>query len=71
MCQTFSYYNFQNPSLFQAHNLMSVWMAFCKFIKFFDNTKNVLTLFSLVELVDLFITKNNPKEIVRDEKLKK
>jgi len=50
---------------------MSVWMAFCKFIKFFDNTKNVLTLFSLVELVDLFITKNNPKEIVRDEKLKK
>jgi hypothetical protein len=31
----------------------------------------VLSLYTLIELIDLFLSKNNPKEIMRDEKMRK
>lgn len=71
MCQAFSHYNFQNPSYFQTHNLTSIWLAFCRFLRIFDNTRFALTLFAELELVHLFLCKNNPKEIVREERLRK
>ena len=64
-CQAFSHYNFQNPSFFQNHNLISIWMSFCKFVKVFDGARNAITLYNLLELIDLFLNKNNPKEILK------
>jgi hypothetical protein len=61
LCQAFSHYNFQNPSYFQTHNLTSIWLSFGRFLRIFDNSRNALTLFAVVELVDLFLCKNNPK----------
>ena len=71
LCLAFSQHSFQNPGLFQAHNQISIWASFLKFVKLFENTRSVLTLFSLVELINLFFTKNNPKEIMREERIKK
>jgi len=31
----------------------------------FDSARNALTLYNLLELIDLFLKKNNPKEILR------
>jgi hypothetical protein len=70
-CQAFTHYNFQNFSVFQASHLINVWLSFLKFIKLFDDARNIQTLFALLELVDLFMKKNNPREIVKDERLKK
>ena len=61
LCLAFSQYSFQNASLFQPHNQINIWLSFLKFIKLFENTRSVLTLFSLIELIDLFMSKNNPK----------
>jgi hypothetical protein len=66
LCQAFSQYNYQNPSFFQTHNLSSIWLSFTRFLKLFDNTRNAFTLFGELELIDLFLNKNNPKEIVRE-----
>jgi hypothetical protein len=71
LCLAYSQYSFQNPSLFQPHNQVCIWLSFFRFIKLVENTRSVLTLFALVELIDLFMSKNNPKEIMRDEKLKR
>jgi hypothetical protein len=38
-----------------------IWQAFIKFAKLFVGNRNPLTLFMLVELIDMFIKKNNPK----------
>lgn len=71
LCLTFSQYCFQNAGLFQPHNLINIWLAFFRFIKLFENTRSILTLYILVELIALFLLKNNPKEIMRDERIKK
>ena len=69
--QFYTHYSFQNFSVFQTTNLLQIWVAFLRFIKLFENTRNILTLFSVIELVYLFMQKNSPKEILRDERLKK
>lgn len=46
-------------------------MAFLRFVKLFEEARSIQTIFALLELVDLFINKNNPREIVRDEKVRK
>lgn len=47
-CQAFTHYNFQNFSVFQAANLINAWAAFLKFIKLFEDARNVQTLFALL-----------------------
>ncbi len=47
-CQAFTHYNFQNFSVFQASNLINVWLAFLKFIKMFEEARNIQTIFALI-----------------------
>lgn len=67
----FTQYSVQNAGLFQHHNLINIWLSFFRFIKLFENTRSVLSLYTLIELIDVFLSKNNPKEIMRDEKIKR
>lgn len=69
--QFYTHYSFQNFSVFQVTNLLNIWSNFLKFIKLFEHSRNILTHFALIELVYLFTQKNSPKEILRDEKLRK
>lgn len=59
--QFFTHYSFQNFSVFQTANLLNIWTAFLKFIKLFDNSRSVLTLYAVIELVFIFMQKHNPK----------
>ncbi len=47
-CQAFTHYNFQNFAVFQTANLINAWVSFLKFIKLFDEARNVQTLFALL-----------------------
>lgn len=51
--------------------MTTLWQAFVKFAKLFIGSRNPLTIFQLVELLDMFIKKNNPKELMWEDRVKK
>lgn len=70
-CQFYTHYSLQKKLVPSFANQISLWVNFLKFIKMFEHTKNTKTIFALIELIDLFFYKNNPKEIIKDEKMRK
>ena len=66
LCHCFAHYSYQNSNYLHSAHLTHVWLAFSKSLKMFDSTRNPLTLLAILELIHLFVTKYNPKEIIRE-----
>lgn len=71
LCHTLSQYSYQSFNMTQLNHMTTIWQAFLRFAKLFVGSRNPFTLFLLVELLDMFIKKNNPKELMWEDRLRK
>ena len=71
LCHTFSQYSYQSFNMTQLSHMTTIWQAFIRFARLFARSRNPLTLFLLVELLDMFIKKNNPKELMWEDRIRK
>jgi hypothetical protein len=71
LCYAFSMYSYHSFNMTQLTHMTVLWQAFLKFAKLFIGSRNPFTIFQLMELLDMFIKKNNPKELMWEDRIKK